>query len=859
MGNPITKINGHHGWVLRISYILALSVFALTCYKFYNEQRVQHAQTKIIQELEYGFSDLDLRLKALSEKAQRVSDLFKDQQPDPYLQARLSTMPFSERKKYLANLPVDSDIVSSKTALKYHMEQADLAFELLLEMWQKSGNLSGEIFENARFVTLDDPFKHHLSILNPEKVEAAKSQKDIYWVARQITENFNSLVSPTHVHVSARLNKIQNELALAQSELLQSFLLAGIGVISAIALFIFVPVDVFLHRLLGKLQKEQVRAENAVKQAKIADRAKSEFLANMSHEIRTPMNGVMGMAELLAKTELNARQRTFADIIVKSGASLLTIINDILDFSKIDAGQMELDPASFKLSDAIEDVATLMSARVAEKDLELIVRIDPNMPSILLGDVGRVRQIITNIIGNAVKFTDTGHIYVNAYLQEQTGENGHEFVDPETANICIEIEDTGVGIPKEQVNVIFEKFSQVDGSASRKHEGTGLGLSIASSLVRLMGGKISLVSEVNKGSTFSIELSLPVDTSAKKARSLPQDVSNASILIVDDNEVNRAILTEQAEAWRFDSACAVDGKEALDLLEAAKVHNLKVDCVILDYHMPGLNGGDVVKAMRSNPALVDIPVVMLTSVDQTEDGKTFSSLGIEAHLTKPARSSLLLETIIDVLMESKARSNSDDDASRGIMIAQQIANGTIHDKPLSEISPAEIHTFEPVLISESVEETDSQVVPSKASVEVGDITVSAETADQIDILICEDNEVNKIVFSQILQTSGFSYLVASDGREGFEMFQKHSPKLVLMDVSMPHMNGLEATAAIRNFEKTSGTHTPIIGVTAHAIKGDMERCLEGGMDDYLSKPVSPDHLMEKVNLQLQESTRALVG
>lgn len=864
MPGALNKYRGHYGWILRISYILALSLFGIASYKFYNEQSVQNAETKSIQELEQGFSTLNVRLEELSLKAQRISDVFENQRPDPYLQARISAMPFAERKKYIKNLPVDSDIISSKTALKYHLERADTAFVELLETWRNSGILSGAIFDNARFVKLDDPFKHHIAILDESKVNGAKSKKDIFWVSRQITENFNSLIAPTHVHISKQLNILQNDRAVAQGKLLKNFLLAGIGVITAIALFIFVPVDIFLQRLLRNLQRERNRAEAAVERAKIADRAKSEFLANMSHEIRTPMNGVMGMAELLAKSELNARQRTFTDIIVKSGASLLTIINDILDFSKIDAGQMELDPEPFNLSSAIEDVATLISARVAEKDLELIVRIDPNVPASLIGDAGRFRQIITNILGNAVKFTDVGHIYVNAFVVPVFDGNGDEIVDGENVDIRIDIEDTGVGILQEQADAIFEKFSQVDGSATRKHEGTGLGLSISSSLVRLMNGQISVKSEIDEGSTFSIELSMAVDKKVVKPKLLPRDVSGSSILIVDDNEVNRAILTEQTQAWRFDSACAVNGKEALELLVAAGEHNLAVDCVILDYHMPGLNGGDVVKAMRANPALVDIPVVMLTSVDQTEDGKTFSSLGIEAQLTKPARSSLLLETIIDVLQESKARDTFDDEASKGIKIAQQIANGSASDPILEEADePTENVEFAEPIVTEKVEE-NLPTVSERISETVAEITNISDNAiseqeSAIDILVCEDNEVNQIVFSQILQSSGYKYLIARDGKEGVEMFEKHSPRLILMDVSMPRMNGLEATETIRGLEKETGIYTPIIGVTAHAIKGDMERCLAGGMDDYLSKPVSPDRLVEKIVIQLEQTQRAQVG
>lgn len=394
-------------------------------------------------------------------------------------------------------------------------------------------------------------------------------------------------------------------------------------------------------------RKREVELEAAHKVAQYADRAKSEFLANMSHEIRTPMNGVMGMAELLGKTELNAKQSMFTDVIIKSGAALLTIINDILDFSKIDAGQMVLDPAPFRLTETVEDVATLVSSKAAEKDLELIVRIDPKLPNMLVGDVGRLRQITTNLIGNAVKFTDQGHVYVNVdgVIQDGVVQDGGKAI----AKLRFTVEDTGIGIASDKITSVFDKFSQADASATRKHEGTGLGLSIASSLVELMGGKIGAESELDVGSTFWFEIDLPVHNEQAQPKQTPMDVSGSKILIVDDNVVNRSILLEQMASWKFDNAAAVSGEEGLEVLRIAHQQNIKIDCVIMDYHMPGMNGGDTIKAIRNDPALKDTSVIMLTSVDETADGKLFSSLGIQAHLTKPTRSSLLFETIINVL------------------------------------------------------------------------------------------------------------------------------------------------------------------------------------------------------------------
>lgn len=394
-----------------------------------------------------------------------------------------------------------------------------------------------------------------------------------------------------------------------------------------------------LVRAQADLANKTAEAEKASLAAQAADRAKSEFLANMSHEIRTPMNGVLGMAELLASTALDARQRTFTDVIVKSGKALLAIINDVLDFSRIDAGELVLDSAPFNLVAAVEDVATLMSANAALKDLELVVRFEPGLPEVVTGDVGRFRQIVTNLVGNAVKFTDRGHVLIDVAGKADDG----------TAQLSIRVEDTGIGIPPDWMEAIFEKFAQADNSPTRRHEGTGLGLAIASRLAALMNGTITVESEAGSGSVFCFTAALPLAGEQENTITKPAALAGKRILVIDDYRLAGEAYASQIRAWGCDCAVVDSGPLALNFLERAWQVGAAVDCIVLDCENPGGDNESFLAALRSRRSTAGLPVIALTTVNHMDSTRLALKYAVSAHLTKPPRLSALLGAIADAV------------------------------------------------------------------------------------------------------------------------------------------------------------------------------------------------------------------
>ncbi len=633
--------------------------------------------------------------------------------------------------------------------------------------------------------------------------------------------------------------------------------------------------------LADRRENEQLRIEKD--SAESANKAKSQFLANMSHEIRTPLNGVTGMLELLSRTELDSFQRRYIEIAQNSAQSLLSVINDILDFSKIEAGKLELDSVEFQLQDLLADVVDIFASQTASKNIELVGNIPPSIPAWVVGDPERLRQVLINLMGNAVKFTEQGHVALSVTSLKASNDS---------AQIDIQIEDSGCGISKENLGKLFKSFTQADASTTRKYGGTGLGLTISRQLIELMGGDVSVESTVGKGSVFSITLTMPVvEKEARADKQLPASIAGTRVMVVDDHPVNLELMYELLIPFGLEVDCAESAEQAMQLLDNAGEDEAPYELFLLDFHMPDTDGLELSYLLREHPGGEDFKLIMLTSIDQLSSNDPGME-NFNTSLVKPVRASRLFDSIAVALADklvpegkslpssvvesdsvmskrdsarsasikpktvTKTTTRKTSGSTKKTAVAKQTAKKATAKKATTKKAVTKKAVAKKAVAKKSAtKKSGNKAVVGKQLSAAKSKTVAAPVAEvpardgsAPNILIVEDNPINQIVATEILMQAGFNVEVANDGAEGVDRIVQGGIDLVLMDCQMPVLDGFEATRKLREHEREEGVaandQMPVIALTANALKGDREACLEAGMNDYVTKPLQPETLFK---------------
>ena len=690
-------------------------------------------------------------------------------------------------------LGIARDITRRKEAEKA------LAFSNAILLTQQETSIDGILVvdEDAQIISYNQRFVDMWSV-PPGLVAARVDEPVLQWVVSQVNEPTGFLARVRYL-AEHREERSREEIALRDGRTFDRYSAPMFG-----------PDGTYYGRVwYFRDITEQRRIEEALREAKetaeAASRAKSEFVANMSHEIRTPMNGIIGMTELALQTEITAEQREYLQMVAASGEALMTVINDVLDFSKIEAGKLDLDAVAFDVRDTIGNALRPLAVRGNLKGLEVAYQVQPEVPQVLVGDPHRLQQTLTNLVGNAIKFTEQGEVVVEVGIADcgmRIADWGGEIPqcamrNPQSVELHFAVRDTGVGIPAEHQQTIFRAFTQADSSTTRKYGGTGLGLTISRRLVEMMGGRIWVESEVGRGSTFHFTLRCAVASSPLVRSTAPStELRGLLVLVVDDNGTNRRILNEMLTRWEMHPSTVDGGAAALGCLMHAAAAGKPFPLVLIDAHMPEMDGFELAARVKRTPELAGATVMMLSSADLTGEAARCRELGVAAFLSKPIRQSELLDAILLAL--------------GGVPGAESCAGVS---------------------------------APS-----------SVRSSQRLHVLLAEDNAVNQRLAACILEKRGHTVTVANNGREALAAFDKEVFDLALMDVQMPEMDGFEVTAAIRAREQTTGGHLPIIAMTAHAMKGDEERCLQAGMDGYVAKPIQSPHLlavMERVVAQPQ--------